>query len=43
MLLKRAYTKQEMERMLAGIGFAKAEVRTNEIGMEASFEKQALQ
>jgi len=39
MLLKRAYTKQELERMLAGIDFAKAEVRTDEIGMEAWFEK----
>ena len=43
MLLKRAYTKPEMERMLAGAGFAGAEVRTNEIGMEAWFGKQALQ
>jgi len=39
MLLKRAYTKQELERMLAGIDFAKAEVRTDDIGMEAWFEK----
>jgi ubiquinone/menaquinone biosynthesis C-methylase UbiE len=39
MLLKRAYTKRELERMLAGIGVAKAEVRTDEIGMEAWFEK----
>jgi ubiquinone/menaquinone biosynthesis C-methylase UbiE len=43
MLLKRAYTKQEMEKMLAGTGFARAEVRMNEIGMEAWFGKQALQ
>jgi ubiquinone/menaquinone biosynthesis C-methylase UbiE len=39
MLLKRAYTKQELEKMLEGIGFAKAEVRTDEIGMEAWFRK----
>jgi ubiquinone/menaquinone biosynthesis C-methylase UbiE len=39
MLLKRAYTKQELENMLEGIGFKKAEVRTDEIGMEAWFEK----
>jgi ubiquinone/menaquinone biosynthesis C-methylase UbiE len=39
MLLKRAYTKPELEEMLAGIGFKKAEVRTNDIGMEAWFEK----
>jgi ubiquinone/menaquinone biosynthesis C-methylase UbiE len=39
MLLKRAYTKPEMEKMLEGIGFRKAEVRTNAIGMEACFEK----
>jgi ubiquinone/menaquinone biosynthesis C-methylase UbiE len=39
MLLKRAYTKQEMEQMLAGIGFRKTEVRANDIGMEAWFEK----
>jgi ubiquinone/menaquinone biosynthesis C-methylase UbiE len=39
MLLKRAYTKEELEKMLDGIGFRKAEVRTNAIGMEAWFEK----
>jgi ubiquinone/menaquinone biosynthesis C-methylase UbiE len=39
MLLKRAYTKQELEKMLEGIGFKKAEVRTTEVGMEAWFEK----
>jgi ubiquinone/menaquinone biosynthesis C-methylase UbiE len=39
MLLKRAYTQQELEKMLEGIGFAKAEVRTDEMGMEAWFEK----
>ena len=39
MLLKRAYTRQELQKMLEAVGFAKAEVRTNEIGMEAWFEK----
>ena len=39
MLLKRAYTKSELEKMLGGIGFKKAEVRTDDIGMEAWFEK----
>ena len=39
MLLKRAYTKSELEKMLGGIGFAKAEVRAEEMGMEAWFEK----
>ena len=39
MLLKRAYTKHELEKMLDGIGFAKTAVRTDEIGMEAWFEK----
>ncbi|HEY9142061.1 MAG TPA: class I SAM-dependent methyltransferase [Bryobacteraceae bacterium] len=39
MLLKRAYTKQEMGKMVDAAGFSKAEVRTNEIGMEAWFEK----
>jgi len=39
MLLKRAYTKPELEKMMDGVGFKKAEVRTNEIGMEAWFEK----
>jgi hypothetical protein len=39
MLLKRAYTKPELEKMLEGIGFRKAEVRTDDIGMEAWFEK----
>ena len=37
MLLKRAYTKPELERMLTG--FRKAEVRIDAIGMEAWFEK----
>jgi hypothetical protein len=37
--MKRAYTKQELEKMLQGIGFAKAEVRSVEMGMQAWFEK----
>jgi ubiquinone/menaquinone biosynthesis C-methylase UbiE len=37
MLLKRAYTKPELEKMLTG--FKKAEVRIDAIGMEAWFEK----
>jgi ubiquinone/menaquinone biosynthesis C-methylase UbiE len=37
MLLKRAYTKPELEKMLSG--FRKAEVRIDAIGMEAWFEK----
>jgi ubiquinone/menaquinone biosynthesis C-methylase UbiE len=39
MLLKRAYTKPELEEMLAKVGFKEAEVRMNDIGMEAWFEK----
>lgn len=39
MLLKRAYTKPELEEMLAKVGFKEAEVRTNDIGMEAWFDK----
>jgi ubiquinone/menaquinone biosynthesis C-methylase UbiE len=39
MLLKRAYTKPELEKMLAGIGFTRSEVLTNEIGMDAWLEK----
>jgi ubiquinone/menaquinone biosynthesis C-methylase UbiE len=37
MLLKRAYTKPELEKMLDRAGFNTVEVRTNEIGMEAWF------
>jgi ubiquinone/menaquinone biosynthesis C-methylase UbiE len=37
MLLKRAYTKEELEKMLDRAGFKTVEVRTNEIGMEAWF------
>jgi ubiquinone/menaquinone biosynthesis C-methylase UbiE len=39
MLLKRAYTKPQLEKMVDAAGFRKAEVRANEIGMEASFQK----
>lgn len=39
MLLKRAYTQPQLEKMLGNFGFTKAEVRANEIGMEAWFEK----
>ena len=37
MLLKRAYTKPELEKMLDRSGFKTVEVRTNGIGMEAWF------
>ena len=37
MLLKRAYTKPEMEDMLTG--FKTAQVRPDDIGMHAWFEK----
>jgi hypothetical protein len=37
--LERAYTKPELEEMLAKAGFKEAEVRTNDIGTEAWFEK----
>jgi ubiquinone/menaquinone biosynthesis C-methylase UbiE len=39
MLLKRAWSTQDMEKMLSGIGFTKVELRTNDVGMEAWFEK----
>ena len=39
MLLKRAYTKEELEGMLARAGFAKTEVQINEIGMEAQAQR----
>ena len=39
MLLKRAYTKEEMERMVQGVGFSQARVDAIGIGMEAWFEK----
>ena len=37
MLLKRAYTKPELERMLDRAGFKTIEVRTSGMGMEAWF------
>jgi ubiquinone/menaquinone biosynthesis C-methylase UbiE len=37
MLLKRAYTKQELERMLKRAGFNTVEVRPSGMGMEAWF------
>jgi ubiquinone/menaquinone biosynthesis C-methylase UbiE len=39
MLLKRAYTTEQMRKMLDGVGFSRVEVTTNAIGMEARFEK----
>ena len=39
LLLRRAYTPEVMEAMLARIPFRKAEVRTADIGMEIWFEK----
>jgi ubiquinone/menaquinone biosynthesis C-methylase UbiE len=37
MLLRRAYTKPELEKMLARAGFKTVEVRTSGMGMEAWF------
>ena len=39
MLLKRAYTRQEMQQMLGQVPFHKVEVQEIAIGMEAWFEK----
>ncbi len=39
MLLKRAYTSEQMRKMLDGAGFSRVEVTVNAIGMEARFEK----
>ncbi|MGH9616044.1 MAG: class I SAM-dependent methyltransferase [Acidobacteriaceae bacterium] len=39
MLLKRAYTRPEIEKMLAQVAFRRAEVHENSIGMEIWFEK----
>ena len=39
MLLKRAYTASEFEKMLTGIGFVKTEIHANDIGMEIWLEK----
>jgi ubiquinone/menaquinone biosynthesis C-methylase UbiE len=37
MLLRRAYSKEELEALLRGVPFARADVKTNAIGLEASF------
>ncbi|MGC1870506.1 MAG: methyltransferase domain-containing protein [Acidobacteriaceae bacterium] len=39
MLLKRAYTRQEIEQMLAQVPFRRTEVHQDAIGMEVWFEK----
>ncbi|HTU51057.1 MAG TPA: class I SAM-dependent methyltransferase, partial [Acidobacteriaceae bacterium] len=39
MLLKRAYTRQEIEQMLGQVPFRRTEVQQNAIGMEIWFEK----
>lgn len=39
MLLRRAYTVAEFEKLLAGVGFARTEIVTNAIGMEIWMEK----
>lgn len=39
LLLKRAYTKPEMERLLESAGIPRAEVQTMDIGMEVRFAK----
>jgi ubiquinone/menaquinone biosynthesis C-methylase UbiE len=39
MLLKRAYTKQEFGKILESVDFSKSELRVDDIGMEARFEK----
>jgi ubiquinone/menaquinone biosynthesis C-methylase UbiE len=39
MLLKRAYTQQEMEKMLRTAPFQETEVTANDIGMVARFQK----
>ncbi len=39
MLLKRAYTKAGMEKLLAGAGIRDAEIQSNEIGMEVRFRR----
>ncbi|HLG95066.1 MAG TPA: methyltransferase domain-containing protein [Bryobacteraceae bacterium] len=39
MLLKRAYTKEAMERMVQAAGFSQAGVDTGDIGLEAWFRK----
>lgn len=39
MLLKRAYTIPEFEKMVSGIGFARTNIQSTEIGLEAVLEK----
>ena len=39
MLLKRAYTTEELERMVQATGFSRSNIETNAIGMEVWFEK----
>jgi len=39
MLLKRAYTLEEFEQLILGIGFSEAEVRTADIGLEVWLRK----
>ena len=39
MLLKRAYTLEEFEQLILGIGFREAEVRTADIGLEVWLRK----
>ena len=39
MLLKRAYTREELDRMLARTAFAKKEVRQADLGFEACLTK----
>jgi hypothetical protein len=39
MLLKRAYTTQEFGKILESVDFSKSELRVDDIGMEARFEK----
>jgi ubiquinone/menaquinone biosynthesis C-methylase UbiE len=39
MLLRRAYTRPEIERMMTQVPFRRAEVHDNSIGMEIWFEK----
>jgi ubiquinone/menaquinone biosynthesis C-methylase UbiE len=39
MLLRRAHTVEAMRQLVAGIGFAKARIDTNDIGMEVWMER----
>jgi ubiquinone/menaquinone biosynthesis C-methylase UbiE len=40
MLLKRAYTREGLLKMIQAAGFTNVEMRTSEIAMEAQFEKK---